>query len=61
MGGIAFLYRVSLEDLMAANPGVMPNLMSVGTVLTIPPSKSSQTNPDVQPGTSQPPPTAVPL
>jgi len=61
MGGIAFLYRVSLEDLMAANPGVMPNLMSVGTVLIIPPSKSSQTNPDTQPDTSQPTPTAVPL
>jgi LysM repeat protein len=40
MGGIAFLYHVSLEALMAANPTVKPNLMSVGTSLIIPPSKT---------------------
>lgn len=61
LGGIAFLYRVSLEALMAANPGVMPNLMSVGTVLSIPPSTSPQPAPDARPNASQPAPTAIPL
>lgn len=36
MGGIAFLYGLSLEELMAANPNVNPNSMSIGTVLLIP-------------------------
>ena len=38
MGGIAWQYRVSLEALIAANPTVQPNMMSVGTELVIPPS-----------------------
>ena len=33
---IAFFYGISLEDLLAANPSVTPNWMSVGTVLEIP-------------------------
>jgi len=33
---IAFYYGISLEDLLAANPSVTPNWMSVGTVLEIP-------------------------
>lgn len=36
MFGIALRYGVSLEELMNANPTVMPNAMSVGTVLIIP-------------------------
>ena len=35
-GGIAFLYGIKTADLVAANPDVNPNLMSVGTVLLIP-------------------------
>ncbi len=33
---IAFYYGISLDELMAANPSVTPNWMSVGTVLEIP-------------------------
>ncbi len=33
---IAFFYGISLEGLLAANPSVTPNWMSVGTVLEIP-------------------------
>ena len=35
-GGIAFLYGIKTAALVAANPDVNPNLMSVGTVLLIP-------------------------
>ena len=34
--GIAFYYGIPLEELMAANPSVTPNWLSVGTVLEIP-------------------------
>lgn len=61
MGGIAYTYRVSLEALMAANPGVSPNLMSVGAILIIPPSKTSQPETTQSPGDEAPVPTAVPL
>lgn len=37
MFGIAWRYRVTLEELMAANPDVNPNFLSIGTMLTIPP------------------------
>lgn len=33
---IAFFYGITLEELLAANPSVTPNWMSVGTVLEIP-------------------------
>lgn len=33
---IAFYYGISLDELLAANPSVTPNWMSVGTVLEIP-------------------------
>ena len=33
---IAFYYGITLDELMAANPSVTPNWMSVGTVLQIP-------------------------
>ena len=36
MLGLAFRYGVKLEDLKAANPGVNPNAMSVGSKLVIP-------------------------
>jgi LysM repeat protein len=36
MLGIAFLYGLSLEDLKAANPGVDPQFLSVGTQLIVP-------------------------
>jgi LysM repeat protein len=35
-GGIAYLYGIKTAALVAANPDVNPNLMSVGTVLLIP-------------------------
>lgn len=43
--GIAFRFKVSLQDLLAANPNVQPNLMSIGTVLIIP--SSAQVTPTV--------------
>jgi len=43
--GIAIRFKVSLQDLLAANPTVTPNLMSVGTVLIIP--ASAQVTPTV--------------
>jgi len=36
MFGVALRYGISLDELKAANPTVIPNMMSVGTVLTIP-------------------------
>lgn len=39
--GIAIRFKVSLQDLLAANPSVTPNLMSVGTVLIIPASAAA--------------------
>lgn len=58
MFGIAWRYRVSLEDLKTANPTVHPNLLSIGAQLVIPysetpvpPASSSQTGP---PGTITP-------
>jgi len=38
LGGIAFSYRVSLQALLEANPGVDPYLLVVGSTLNIPPS-----------------------
>jgi hypothetical protein len=39
--GLAWLYGVSLEDLLAANPGIQPNALSVGATVVIPPSVST--------------------
>jgi len=59
MFGISLRYGVSLEELLAANPEVQPNFLSIGTLLVIPPS--AQPNPEAD-GTSLPPaPTPVPL
>lgn len=57
--GISLLYGVGLEALMAANPQVNPNLMSVGTVLVIPGSVGEESI-DVTPVVF-PTPTAIPL
>ncbi len=69
LSGIAWQYRVSIEDLMAVNPTVQPNMMSVGTKLVIPPSKTPM--PPGAAGAGQPageagaagspPPTSTPL
>ena len=34
--GIAFLHSIPLEDLIAANPGIDPNFLTIGLTLTIP-------------------------
>jgi LysM repeat protein len=36
MFGVALRYGISLDELKAANPNVIPNMMGVGTVLIIP-------------------------
>jgi hypothetical protein len=41
MGGIAFLYGISIQALMDANPDVDPRIMSVGTQLLIPAAAES--------------------
>lgn len=43
LGGIAFRYHISVAELMAANPQVNPNVMSIGTVLVIPGSGPAPT------------------
>ena len=53
MGGIALKFGVALADLEAANPGVLPNTMSIGEVLHIP---SDPANPS-----GEPTPTPAPL
>lgn len=50
--GIAGRFGISLEELMAANPGVQPNALSIGTVLLIPVGGSIS---------DEPTPTPVPL
>ena len=50
--GIAGRFGISLEELMAANPGIQPNALSVGTVLFIPVGGSIS---------DEPTPTPVPL
>jgi len=41
MSGIAFKFGVSLDDLVAANPDVSPNSMSIGTELKVPSSPAA--------------------
>jgi LysM repeat protein len=59
MGGIAFNYGLSLDQLLAANPTVQPRMLSVGTVLIIPLEGELPTA--VPQPTSLPLPTAAPL
>jgi hypothetical protein len=40
LGGIAFIYHITVPDLMAANPTITPQVMSIGAVLVIPPPKT---------------------
>jgi LysM repeat protein len=42
LGGIAYLYGTTVPALLAANPGIDPYLMSVGTVLVIPNAAEDQ-------------------
>lgn len=59
MLGIAILYGTTLEELMAANPNIKPNIMSVGAILIIPPSSDlveRSEMPDIRPS-----PTAIPM
>jgi LysM repeat protein len=44
MGGIAYLYKITLQELLAANPKIQPNQMSVGTMLIIPGGKADSAN-----------------
>jgi LysM repeat protein len=55
LGGIALKYGVSLDDLVAANPDVSPNSMSIGTNLRIP------SNPAEPSGASTPTPVPAPV
>jgi LysM repeat protein len=55
MFGVALRYGITLDALKAANPTVIPNLMSVGTVLIIPVTPTP-----VSIGTSQQNPTPTP-
>lgn len=43
MSGVAFKFGVSLDDLVAINPDVSPNSMSIGTELKIPSSSANPT------------------
>lgn len=52
---IALYYGISLEDLMAANPSVTPNWMSVGSVIEIPVTATP-----LPTNTSTPTPTQIP-
>ena len=58
MFGVALRYGVSLDALKAANPTVIPNLMSVGTVLIIP---ITPTPPSASAGQDDPTPTPDPF
>ncbi len=56
--GIAVQYAVPLEDLLAANPGLDPNFLTIGMTLTIPidgVAASTQPTPTPVPVTLQPP------
>jgi len=52
LSGIAARFNVSLNDLVAANPGISPNALPVGTILNIPLSGDTS---------GEPTPTPVPL
>lgn len=58
MFGVALRYGVSLDELKAANPTVIPNMMSVGTVLVIP---ITPTPPSTGTGQENPTPTPDPI
>jgi LysM repeat protein len=47
--GIAYIYQVTLTDLLAVNPDVNPYAMSVGISLNIPPASPTVDNEEIQP------------
>ena len=49
LGGIAYLYGVSVAALMAVNPDVDPYIMSIGTQLNIPPAQETGDGEDLLP------------
>ena len=49
LGGISYLYKVSLQSLLELNPEVDPRLLSVGTQLIIPPSLEQSTEEAILP------------
>ncbi|MFC1639277.1 transglycosylase SLT domain-containing protein [Gemmatimonadota bacterium] len=49
LGGLAQRYGVSLELLMAANPGILPRRLSIGQRLVIPLSTAARSNPGSAP------------
>ncbi len=59
MFGISLRYGVTLEELLAANPDVQPNFLSIGTLLVIP--AASQPVPGAEDAGPLPSPTPVPL
>jgi len=59
MFGIALRYGITLDELIAANPDVDPNFLSIGSLLVIPPS--SQPEPGVDETSELPTPTPIPL
>lgn len=59
MFGISLRYGITLEDLLAANPDVQPNFLSIGTLLVIP--AASQPAPLAAETSVLPSPTAIPL
>lgn len=61
MGGIAYRYHITTQELMAANPTVNPNMMSVGTVLTVPASQTPEPPPAPGAAASSEPPTPTPI
>jgi hypothetical protein len=61
MFGIALRYRISLEELKVVNPGVNPNILSIGATLVIPVSQTPAPTDAAAPGSALPSPTPVPL
>ncbi len=59
MFGISLRYGVTLDDLLAANPDVQPNFLSIGTLLVIP--AASQPAPSAAETGVLPSPTAIPI
>lgn len=59
MFGISLRYGVTLEELLAANPDVQPNFLSIGTLLVIP--AASQPVPGAEEIAPLPSPTPAPL
>ena len=49
LGGIAYLYGVSVSAIMAVNPDVDPYIMSIGTQLNIPPAQETADGEDLLP------------